>query len=158
MSDLCPTPEIETALKRYVEIQATEKELKEEKQALQKAIADYMIRAQVDQWYPSISGEALKISRSTRVKVEYDEGLLKERLGQRFVKLLVPDAKKMAQYKAEVHELLEPMMDSIGRIDREQVRSAVEQGVIRKEEFAGAFKKTERPSVTVSRDRRNEGA
>ena len=158
MSDLCPTPEIETALKRYVEIQATERELKEEKQALQKAIADYMARAQVEKWFPIIDGTALQVSRSVRVKVEYDEDLLRGRLGQRFVKLLVPDSKKMAQYKAEVHELLEPMMDTIGRIDREQVRSAIEQGVIRKEEFAGAFSKTERPSVTVSRDRRGEGS
>ena len=158
MSDLCPTPEIEAALKRYVEIQAEEKILKEEKQALQETIADYMGRAQVERWFPTIDGTALQVNRAVRVKVEYDEELLRDRLGQRFVKLLVPDSKKMAQYKAQVHELLEPMMDTIGRIDREQVRSAVEQGVIRKEEFAGAFKKTERPSVTVSRDRRGEGA
>ena len=153
MSNLVPTPEIETALKRYLEIQETEKALKEEKRALQAMIAEYMGRGGTDQWLPTIDGEPLKIRRSVRVKVEYDEDLLRERLGPKYVELLAPNAKKMAQRNAEVVQALGPLLAEVGSVDRDRVRAAVERGTIRVEEFSGAFEKTERPTVMVARQK-----
>jgi len=53
--------EIEMALRRYLEIQAHEQRLKEEKNALRESIGRHMAGLALKYWYPTIDGRALKV-------------------------------------------------------------------------------------------------
>ena len=59
--------EIEKALRRYLEIQAEEQQLKEEKNDLRERIGEHMAGLEMKYWYPKIDGQALKVRcRETR--------------------------------------------------------------------------------------------
>jgi hypothetical protein len=59
----------------------------------------------------------------------------------------------MRPHLAEIAVLLAPMMSKVGTPSPEKVRAALEQGLVRKDEFAGAFKRVTRRIVAVGRAR-----
>lgn len=145
------TPEIEAVLARYLEIQRQDQELQSEKARLADALGQYLAQQPDGVWYPEVGGVPLKVRHVRETLVEYDEGELRRRLTDRYVRLLVPDLRKMRQHLAEIEPYLAPILELVGTPDRERVRAAVESGVVRAEEFAGAFRKRVRTRVAVMR-------
>ena len=149
-------PEIAATLRRYLAIQAEEQRLHEEKTALQDTLARHMARMQRTQWYPDVDGQPLKVRATENTVVEYDEAVLRERLGDRYSAVLAPDIRKLKRALPEIAPLLSSALDRIGTPAPDRVRAAIDQGLVRKEEFAGAFRKTTRRSVAVARVRQDE--
>jgi len=142
---------IEEVLARYVEIQEREQILKEEKAALQDRIADHMEKNGQYQWFTRLGTRELKVRCSKTVVVEYDEAKLQTRLGERYAAILAPDPRKIRQHLGELDATLAPVLSIIGSPAPEKVKAAVEQGLVKATEFSGAFTKTTRRLVAVSR-------
>lgn len=148
------TADIEKTLRRYLDIQKEEARLREEKTALQDTLARHVgLSASPRYWLTSVDGQELKIRCQETTAVEYDEPVLRERLGDRFGTILSPDLRKLRQHLAELSSVLTPHLDRIGSPDPDRVKAAIQQGLVKKEEFVGAFKKTSRRMVAVSRVR-----
>ena len=145
------TPEIAVVLTRYLELQAEEKRLKDEKKRLQEILGGHLSRSGLQNWYPKLEGRTVAINTSQRDSVQYDEGILRTRLGSRFPVILAPDKNKVAQYEPEVHRLLEPIIEVIGSVHRDKVRAAVDQGIVKREEFEGAFSRKKWMVISVRR-------
>ena len=152
------TPELATTLRRYQEIQREELRLRDEKATLQDKLAAHMARVGQAYWFPDVDGVTLKVRYQEETLVEYDEPVLRQRLGDRFVPLLAPDPKKIRQALDKVAALLAPMIEQIGSLSPDKVRAAIAAGVVKKEEFQGAFKKTSKRRVAVSRARPEDAA
>ena len=151
------TPEVEKTLARYLEIQAEERRLRDEKRELQEALMAHLADLEGDYWNPVLAGETLVVHYTRSVEVDYDEELLRKRLGDRYRRILKPDLKKLKAHLDEVESCLEPVLDTIGSPHPDKVRSAVLGGVVSKEEFRGAFAKSEKRRLAVRRDRERQG-
>lgn len=147
------TPDVEKALRRYLEIQKQERELREEKKVLQESLGNHLKQADATRWLPCIDGETLRVTRTLVTEITYDEQLLGERLGERYARILTPDSKKLKEHMDQATQLLQPILPQVGTPDRTRVQLAIEQGVIDKSEFAGAFTKTEKVRVAVGKPR-----
>jgi hypothetical protein len=148
--------EIENVLSRYIEIQTQEQALKEEKTLLQERIAAHLEKTGQEVWFPVVGGWKLKVRCRKRVTVEYDEEKLRERLGSRYTAILAPDPRKIRQHLPELIPTLTPLLPLIGSPSPDRVREAVQEGVVKTEEFSGAFRKTIRRFVAVGRVQREE--
>jgi hypothetical protein len=148
---------MEAALARYLAIQTEEQALREEKSGLQQRIAAHMEQDGRDVWFPEVQGQRLKIRSVRSTVVEYDEEKLKVRLGERYGAILAPDPRKIRRNLGAVEAALAPFLDVVGSPSADRVRNAIERGVVRSEEFAGAFTKTARSLVSVSRVRSSSG-
>ena len=147
------TPEIERVLERYLEIQDEWRALREEKAGLQERLAHHLAGAKARWWYPELAGRRLKICHTRTATVTYDEGTLRERLGARFRHLLKPDLQKIKRCLPEVESHLAPIIEMVGSVNRDGVRDAIRQGLVRKEEFVGAFTKSVQTRIAVMRVR-----
>ncbi|MCX5879173.1 MAG: hypothetical protein NTY44_08700 [Deltaproteobacteria bacterium] len=143
--------EIEKALRRYLEIQAEEQRLKEEKNDLRERIGEHMAGLEMKYWYPKIDGQALKVRYRETMAIEYNESLLHDRLGDRYATILAPDLRKIRLHLDKLESLFTPILGLIGSPVPEKVRVAIENGTVNKESFAGAFKKTVKRFVAVGR-------
>ena len=145
------TPDIAKVLTRYLEIQQQDQELQAEKVRLQEALANYLAKQGDGTWFPVVAGTTLKVRYLRESVVEYDEEQLRTRLGDRFVHVLRPDPKKVRGHLAELEASLQPFLATIGSPDRDKVRAAIEQGLVRADEFAGAFRKSVKTRVAVAK-------
>lgn len=143
------TPDIEANLLRYLEIQKISKELEDEKAALQEKISGHLSRCSDGFWFPVVKDIPLKIRFFRETEIEYDETALRSKLGEKYRRILKPDLKKIRANLPELEKLLEPAIDRIGSPDREKVRGAIENGSMRPEDFAGAFRKQTRTRLAV---------
>jgi len=153
MTTATPDPLIEPVLKRYLQIQQEEQQLKEEKGRLQEALANHLGQRQLSVWNPTLNGQLLKVRCQTHVTVKYDEELLQSRLQDRYPALLAPDIRKIKLHLAKLSDTLSPVLALVGSPNPDKVRSAIETGLVPKEAFADAFTKTTRHIVSVSKAR-----
>jgi len=158
MSAPALTPELTGILTRYLEIQHQEQKLKEEKAGLQERLAQYLEHVGATAWYPAVHGQKLKVRASSLVSVEYDEQVLRERLGNRYTEILAPDLRKIRHCLADLTPVLAPVLDRVGSPDPDKVRAAVERGTVSTADFAGAFQKHTRRVVSVARVRPEGGS
>src|SRR4030042_2320542 len=145
--------EIESALKRYLEIQHEEQRLRQEKTDLQEEIGGYMARLEKKYWYPVIDGQTLRVRYRETSVIEYNESVLRDRLGNRYSAILAPDLRKIRLHLGEIESLFTPVLNLVGTPEPEKVRSAIEIGIVNRGEFTGAFKKTTKRYVAVSKAR-----
>lgn len=143
--------EIEKALRRYLEIQAEVQRLKEEKAGLREMIGEHMAALEMKYWYPKIDDQALRVRYNETTAIEYNESLLHDRLGDRYLAILSPDLRKIRANLDKLESLFTPVLSLIGSPSPDKVRVAIENGIVNKEPFAGAFKKTVKRFVAVSK-------
>ena len=146
--------DIDAVLNRYLDLQKQEQQIREEKAELQQALAAHMKDIGKEMWYPEVDGGTLKVRCRASVSIDYDEELLRQRLTDRYPSILAPNLKKMRRCMNDVEPLLTPMLGRIGSPVPEKIRDAIESGIVQKEEFAGAFEKTIKDSVSVARVRK----
>ena len=150
------TPEIEKVLGRYLQIQDESRRLDEEKARLRERLAGHLAGFTELFWFPVVAGQPLRIRVQHTTDFSYDEELLRQRLGERYVEILKPDPTKIRRHLPAVEALLRPALDLVGSPQREQVRVAVERGAVPKDAFAGAFEKVSRTTIAVMRQRDDE--
>ena len=144
------TAEIAAVLEEYVTLQAEERRLRERKQELQERLKTHLRGEAQRQWFPEVGGERLKISYRSVPQLEYDEDLLRLRLGERYASILEPDLRKL---KAELPNLgaeLEPLLGRIGSPTPERVKAALHDKMVAAEEFKGAFTRTLKEYISVA--------
>ncbi len=144
------TAEIEAALKEYTTLQKEEHELKERKQALQEKLKSHLRDGGDTVWNPEIEGVRLKVRFRSTSNVEYDEETLRRRLGDRYRTLLEPDIKKLRTELPNLEKELAPLLDRIGGLSPEKVKTAIKNGSVSAEEFKGAFTKSVKEYISVS--------
>ena len=142
------TEEIQAVLARYLAIQDEERRIRQEKAELQERLAAHMGRAEL--WDVRVADKDVRVRCQERTEIQYDEDVLRKRLGDRYTSILVPDLRKMRAALGRLQPYLEPALPMIGSPDPERVKAAIQSGTVRKEEFAGAFEKTVRHSVRVA--------
>ncbi|HCE46853.1 MAG TPA: hypothetical protein DET40_25175 [Lentisphaeria bacterium] len=150
------TPDMETLLLRYLEIQRMSKELEDEKSMLQEKLSGHLAKHSDGFWYPVVKDIPLKIRFFRETEIEYDENALRARLGEKYRQILSPDMRKIRASLSELGEVLAPVIDKIGSPDRGKVRGAIESGTMRPEDFAGAFRKQTRTRLAVMRAQQEE--
>jgi len=143
--------EIEKALRRYLEIQAEEQKLKQEKNDLREKIGEHVADLRMKYWYPKIDGQTLKVRYNETTTIEYNETLLHDRLGDRYLSILAPDLRKIRANLDKLESLFTPVLSLVGSPSPDKVRVAIENGIVNKESFTGAFKKTVKRFVAVSK-------
>jgi len=143
--------EIEKALRRYLEIQAQEQRLKEEKTGLREMIGEHMAALDMKYWYPKIDGQPLKVRYHETTAIEYNETLLHDRLGDRYLTILGPDLRKIRANLDKLESLFTPVLSLVGSPSPDKVRVAIENGIVNKESFTGAFKKAVKRFVAVGK-------
>jgi len=110
-----------------------------------------MASLSLNHWFPEVDGIPLKIRARETTEVEYDEILLRARLGDRYHAILTPDIAKIKRELPHLNSALEPFLPSIGSPSPDKVRAAIASGIMKKEEFDGAFTKSTRRVFSVSR-------
>jgi hypothetical protein len=138
-------------LRRYLEIQAEEQLLKKEKTELREMIGVHTAGLAMKYWYPKIDGQPLKVRYHESTTIEYNESLLRDRLGDRYLAILAPDLRKIRANLDKLESLFTPVLSLIGTPSPEKVRVAIENGIVNKESFSGAFKKTVKRFVAVGK-------
>jgi multidrug efflux pump subunit AcrA (membrane-fusion protein) len=154
--DIAITDEIRQALEQYVALQAEEQRLKETKAALQEKLKSHMAAAGSGNWFVEAGGSRLKVAYRETPEIVYNEELLRGRLGDRYTAILSPDARKIKDSLDRVSRYLEPVLGLVGSPSRAKVRAAVAEGIVRAEEFKGAFEKVTKQSLAVRKARPDE--
>lgn len=150
------TQEIEETLREYTQLQKREQELTRRKHELQDKLKSCFHNEPQHIWSPEVDGTRLKVSYRSVPQVEYNEDVLRKRLGNRYSALLEPDIRKIRAELPNLEEELKPLLDRIGSPSPEKVKAAVEAGTVSAEEFKGAFTKTLKEYVTVATLNREE--
>lgn len=145
--------EITGILRRYLLIQGQENKLREEKTGLQEKLGEYMHKRDLRHWFPELDGQHLKVRCTENSVVEYNEDVLKERLGERYKAILGPDLRKIRRNLDQLASMFEPVLDIVGTPVPNKVRTAIEQGIVQQAEFTGAFKKSVKRIVGVAKVR-----
>jgi len=144
-------PHIKAALERYVEIQQIQQQLNDEKKHLQQMLKEHLRSGGKSViWSPRLQDLLVRVNYKRNVRVDYNEKLLRERLGDRYPEILSPDVKKIRRHLDEVEGLLKPALLIIGTPDRRKVQEAVTQGGMEFSLFQGAFQKKLDESIAVS--------
>ena len=144
------TPELEAVLARYLEIQREEKRLAEEKAGLRDVLIARLGTEQSALWHAMLAGQRVSVRHTSSVHIDYNEQLLLQRLGERYVRILRPDITKVRRNLSVVEPQLQPVLLLVGSPDREKVREAITSGIVRQDEFDGAFKKSIRHLLVVA--------
>ena len=144
------TPEIEVVLRRYMEIQAEEHRLEEEKRKLQRTLFQHLKDSPGREWHVTIDDRRVKVTHAESTRLTYDEKLLAQRLGDRYTDILAIDPKKLREREKMAESYLRPILVQIGTPDREKIRRAIETGICSTDDFRGAFVKTVKPFIAVS--------
>ena len=144
------TPELAAVLGRYLEIQQEEKRLAEEKAGLRDILIAGLGTEQAVLWHTVLAGQRVSVRHTSSIHIDYNEQLLLQRLGERYVRILKPDITKVRRNLSVVEPHLQPVLLLVGSPDREKVRDAINGGIARQEEFEGAFKKSLRHVIAVA--------
>jgi hypothetical protein len=143
------TDELAGILKRYRQIQQQEKQLADEKKVLQDQLMQHLGN-QSTIWNTQLEEEQLKVRYTVREQINYNETLLKERLGSRYSEILKPDINKVRKHLGEVEMLLKPALLLVGSPHRDMVKQAIHSGAVNMPDFEGAFEREVRCTVAVS--------
>ncbi|HMO50134.1 MAG TPA: hypothetical protein PKE26_05375 [Kiritimatiellia bacterium] len=138
-------------LKEYRALQDAEREIREKKSALQERLAAHLEEMKATVWMPEVEGATFKVRYRKTVKIEYDEDVLQQRLGDRYALLLRPDWRKVRSKLDEVEPLLVAALPVIGTPDPARVKAAIDAGQVALDDFKDAFTRKEVTSVAVSR-------
>lgn len=142
---------VQEALKRYVEIQESVASLEDEKKKLREVLVAHMQETGQSIWTPALDNKQLTVRYFSKTTVKYDEALLQQRLGDKYVQILEPDLAKIKVHLAEAAPLLQPLLQNIGTPSREKVKAAIESGSVDRHAFDGAFTKTDSSVFSVGR-------
>ncbi|MGI5870008.1 MAG: hypothetical protein ACOX9C_11260 [Kiritimatiellia bacterium] len=145
--------DIAQALRRYLEIQEETAALQAERHELRDQIAAYMASIGATTIAPVVDGTRVFVRNNVKQVIDYNEDLLKERLGPDYRLTLWPDPDKIKRNLPKVATLLLPIIEEIGSPSPEAIKAAINGGKLRKEQFDGAFERRQTQSFAVARER-----
>ena len=102
---------------------------------------------------PKIDGKPILVVHEYKTSVRYDEPLLRERLGTRYMDILEIDGAKIRKNRELVRPLLASVLDKIGTPAASRVEEAVKSGLVSVVDFQGAFRKVVTPYISIRADK-----
>lgn len=137
------------AIRRYMEIQREIAQLEREKERLRDSLAKELEGKVPAKWRTTVDGKPLVVTHQLKTVVRYDEPLLRERLGEKYVEILEVDGGKLRKNRELVRPLLMPVLERVGIPVAVRVENAIRTGALTVDAFRGAFQKTITPYVSV---------
>ena len=144
-------PELRELLVELRQIQQRIEAMERDKADVRAKIQTLLEQLGHDDSYVRLDHGPVGLKLKTQEKVDYDEAVLSDRLGDRYRHILVPDLKKVRRHIDDVGVLLEPKLDLIGTPSRDRVEEAIREGLVDASEFRGAFRKTTKTTLYVSK-------
>ena len=141
------------AIRRYQQIQQEIARLEEERERLRDLLVKDLAGNFPSKWHSTIDGKPILIVHEYKTSVRYDEPLLKERLGIRYVDILEIDGAKIRKNRELVRPLLASVLDKIGTPAASRVEEAVKSGLVSVADFQGAFRKVVTPYISIRADK-----
>lgn len=150
--------EAEAILREYAQLQQQEKKIRDKKLALRQRL-DTHLPHETDHEiiWSNLDGKRVKISRAVKTKVNYDEKLLKQRLGGAYKEILVPDLSRIRRKMRDISDIFKPVLDMVGSPDRFRVKQAIDRGIVSPVDFDGAYEKKEEVNIAVTVCQRKRG-
>lgn len=143
----------EEAIRRYQQIQREIARLEQERERLRDLLVKELDGKFPSKWRSTIDGKPILIVHEYKTSVRYDEPLLKERLGIRYVDILEIDGAKIRKNRELVRPLLASVLDKIGTPAASRVEAAVKSGLVSAADFQGAFHKVVTPYISIRADK-----
>lgn len=134
------------ALNRYRELQAAVRE----KEQIEKQLADYLSGLQAEELSVDLPSGPVRIRLVRQSDIRYNNEMLKERLGERYEALLKPDLEKIREHLDAISPCFDNILEYVGSVSPEKVREAIEDGIVEKEEFDGAYSKTTHRRIDIT--------
>ncbi len=126
--------------------------LEEQERQLRDAIGDQLKRDGRYLFTMPTSHGAVKLQRHERVRIEYDDCVLRQRLGDEvWLMLSSLDKNKLKQQEQNLPAWLGNHYALVASLDRRKVKEAVEAGQIDGNLFKGAFSKDIQEVVSITR-------
>ena len=142
----------EKAIRRYQQIQQEIARLEEERECLRDMLVKDLEGKFPSKWHSTIDGKPILVVHEYKTSVRYDEPLLRERLGTRYMDILEIDGTKIRKNREIVRPLLASVLDKIGTPAASRVEEAVKSGVVAVADFQGAFRKVVTPYLSIRAD------
>ena len=143
--------ELERVLERLDEVDEKIELLQLDKTQLRERIAELMGMLGRDRIKVDGGDHTTSLRLTRRTHITYDEGVLRERLGDRYRSILEPEMKRIRKHLPEIGHLLEPALDLVGAPTRERVEQQILEGSLSASDFAGAFDKNTTDVLYVRR-------
>lgn len=147
----------EGAIRRYQQIQQEIARLEKERESLRDLLVKELEGKVPAKWHSSVDGKPILVVHEYKTSVRYDEQLLKDRLGAKYIDILEIDGTKIRKNRELVRPLLVPVLDKIGTPASLRVENAVRSGSIAVSDFQGAFRKIVTPYISIRADRYSSG-
>ena len=141
------------AIRRYQQIQQEIARLEEEREQLRDLLVKELDGKFPSKWHSTIDGKPILVVHEYKTSVRYDEPLLRERLGTRYMDILEIDGAKIRKNRELVRPLLASVLDKIGTPAASRVEEAVKSGLVSVADFQGAFHKVVTPYISIRADK-----
>ncbi len=142
---------LQALLQEYRQVESEIAAMEEERQSLRARIVEVMTAAGKDHVSLTVGNEPLFLVLEKRSEITYNENLLRERLGDKYIDILDPDPRKLRRYPPEMRDALIPFLDQVGSPSRDRIRDAIERGDVQQSAFEGAFEKTRKTILYVKK-------
>ena len=123
--------------------------LNEKREAVRQQIVNYMNQNGTERESAILGDSVFFVKKRTVSKVNYSEGILRQRLGDRYKAILDIDPKKLKGNSDQVINLIGDTILQVGSVSKEKVKAAINAGVVSVSDFDGAFEKTVKDYLTV---------
>lgn len=144
--------EIRDMIEQVLKLRAQISQLEEEERRLRDAIGDYLKRDGRYLLTVLTSQGNTKLQRNERVRIDYDDNLLRNRLGdETWLKLSSIDRGRLKQHEQELPAWLGAHYAQVAALDRRKVKEAIEAGLLDGNLFKGAFTKEVQEVVSITR-------
>lgn len=148
------TPQIATTIREYLELLKRERKIKGQKRQLSQKLAEHLEgHGSYVTWHTTVDDQDVVVKMMQREKGVWDEELLKQRLGERYKAVLMPDPAKIRLHAEVVRTLLDSIIEDVGSPNKQAVREALKEGSVSRDEIEGTLQSDVRTSAWVMRDR-----
>lgn len=141
--------ELQVILAEYRLIEEQLEYLEQQKRILREKIRGLLESEGRNHYFLVVDNEAVALDLKKHTEVRYNEALLRQRLGPRYVRVLTPDLKKIRQHLQEITPALAPYLDKIGTPSREMIKQLILSGEFSTSEFQGTFEKVQKKILYV---------
>ena len=141
--------ELQVVLAEYRLIEEQLEYLEQQKQILREKIRGLLENERRNHYFLVVDNEPVALDLKKHTEVRYNEALLRQRLGPRYVRVLAPDLKKIRQHLQEITPALTPYLDRIGAPSRDIIKQLILSGEFSTSEFQGTFEKVQKTTLYV---------
>lgn len=154
VADSASPPPADTAvlIRRYAQIQQEIAALEQERERLRESLVNGLEGKVPPRWHSEIDGKPILVAHRRKTTVRYDERLLRDRLGDKYVEILEIDGTKIRKNRELLRPLPAPVIDCVGTPAAARVEAAIRSGALPMEVFKGTFKKTYSPYISIQVD------